>query len=122
MSDQILIRPDVAAAGYVYGQRRIDELLRQRAQHRADELDRLERKIAVIDLDLALTRRARLAGNRERPRRPRLQPGQPARTAATARAQTSRPKRCRPGHASTQGRSWGRRCLVRTFNTPVRVR
>jgi hypothetical protein len=54
MSDRTLIRPDVDTARCVYTKRRVDEVVRERAQGRADDLERVARRIALIDLEVAL--------------------------------------------------------------------
>jgi hypothetical protein len=127
MSDRTLIRPDIDTARCVYTKRRVDEVVRERAQRRAVELEGIARRIAVIDMELAGLNRLRTLELRadlkssgfdvtgfeplrcptELEREPRQHPRQPDVDAMTrARAEEA----------------WSRGRFVRTFNTPIRVR
>jgi len=54
-----LIRPELDAAAYYYEERRRSALLNERRQLREAELGRLARRIAAIDLEVALLQQIR---------------------------------------------------------------
>jgi len=126
-SSRTLIRPDVDAAAYYYDERRKTELLSERRQLREDELNRLERRIGVLDLEIWGLQRLRTLELRADLKRSGFDVTglEPLPCPTDAERQASR-HRSRPDiDALTSARAEeaaNRGRLVRTFTAPIKVR
>jgi len=128
MSDQIRIRPgQLGAARGEYNRRRAAELLARKRHLRDEELERLARRVDVIDLELgglSQIRARELANDLGRL-------GFDTSSLTPLRLPTQIERDARRGRgradidAATRARkeeAFARRRLVRTYNTPIRVR